>query len=54
MTTAQDRLNTILPSWRDLLTQWASDGLLTAAAEHALMLLEGSNAKQDASGQLQS
>ena len=53
MTTAQDRLNQILPSWYDLLTQWSLDGSLVAAATDALML-EGSNAKQDAKGQLQS
>jgi hypothetical protein len=53
MTTAQDRLNQILPSWYDLLTQWSLDGSLVAAATDALML-DSSNAKQDAKGQLQS
>jgi hypothetical protein len=53
MTTAQERLNGILPSWYELLTQWSLDGSLVAAATEALVL-EGSNAKPDAKGQLQS
>jgi Ca2+-binding RTX toxin-like protein len=53
MTTAQERLNSILPSWYELLTQWSSDGSLVAAATEALVL-DGSNAKKDAKGQLQS
>ena len=53
MATAQDRLNAILPSWYELLTQWSLDGSLVAAATEALVL-DGSNAKPDAKGQLQS
>jgi len=53
MATAQDRLNQILPSWYDLLTQWSVEGSLVAAATEALVL-DGSNAKADAQGQLQS
>jgi hypothetical protein len=53
MTTAQDRLNAILPSWYELLTQWSLDGSLVAAATEALVL-DSSNTKPDAKGQLQS
>jgi hypothetical protein len=53
MVSAQERLNQILPSWYDLLTLWSQDGSLVAAATDALML-ESSNAKPDAKGQLQS
>ena len=53
MATAQDRLNQILPSWYDLLTQWSLDGSLVAAATDALML-DSSNAKEGSKGLLQS
>ena len=53
MATAQDRLNQILPSWYDLLTQWSLDGSLVAAATDAMML-ESSNAKEGCKGLLQS
>lgn len=53
MVSAQDRLNAILPSWYELLTQWSQDGSLAAAATDALNL-ESTNAKTNAKGQLQS
>jgi hypothetical protein len=53
MTTAQDRLNSILPSWYELLTQWSSDGSLVAAATDALVL-DGTKSKEGSDGLLQS
>ena len=40
MTTAKERLALLLPTWTALLSQWAMDGEIAAAAQQALQLTE--------------